>query len=331
MEETKKTKIVVIGGGTGTFVALSGLKKYPVILTAIVTMMDSGGSSGKLRDELGVLPPGDVRQCLVALAKSSKLLREMFNYRFEEGTLAGHTFGNIFLSTLAKTTGSMKKAIEEVGKILRIQGRVVPVTFTKSELCVELADGSVIEGETHIDVVKKKEKRKKIARAFLKPQAIANPDATHAIAEADMVLVGPGDLYTSIIPNLLVKGVATALKKSKAKKIFALNLMTKHGQTTNYDAKDHVEELEKYIGKGVLDVVLVNTKSPRKEALAWYEDFDESPVVDNLKEGNGFSIVHAPLIKDAILTQEKADSLKRSIIRHDPEKLAREVIKLTIA
>lgn len=331
MEEGKRTNIVVIGGGTGTFVALSGLKKYPVNLAAIVTMMDSGGSSGRLRDELGVLPPGDIRQCLVALAKSSKLLRDMFNYRFEEGGLAGHTFGNIFLSTLAKTTGSMKRAIEEVGKILRIGGRVVPVTFTKAELCVELADGTVIEGETHIDVVTKKEKRKKIVRSFLRPKAVANPDAIEAITTADIILIGPGDLYTSIIPNLLVTGVAKALKKSKAIKVFALNLMTKYGQTTNYSAKNHIEDLEKYIGEGVLDVILVNIKPPRKETLAWYSDFEETAVVDDIKEDYGYKIVRANLIKDAILGQEKADLLKRSIIRHDPEKLAAEVVKLTIA
>lgn len=330
MENTKKPKIVVIGGGTGTFVALSGLKKYPVELTAIITMMDSGGSSGKLRDELGVLPPGDIRQCLVALAKSSKLLRDMFNYRFEEGGLAGHTFGNIFLSTLAKTTGSMKKAIEEVGKILRIQGRVVPITFVKSDLCVELEDGKIIIGETHIDVVEKKEKRAKIRRAFLKPRVEANPDALSAILAADFVLIGPGDLYTSIIPNLLVKGVSQAIKKTHAKKIFVLNLMTKYGQTTNYSAHDHVVDLEKYIGKDVLDVILVNSKPPRKEALRWYGDFGENPLKDNLTARN-YRVVRANLIKDTLLTQEKADALKRSIIRHNPEKLAREVMELAVA
>lgn len=330
MEETKKTKVVVIGGGTGTFVTLLGLKKYPVDLTAVVTMMDSGGSSGKLRDELGVLPPGDVRQCLVALAKSSKLLRNMFNYRFEEGGLKGHTFGNIFLSTLAKTTGSMKKAIEEVGKILRIQGHVVPITFAKSDLCVELEDGKIIVGETHIDVVKKKEKRAKIKRAFLKPSIKANPDAILAILEADFILIGPGDLYTSIIPNLLVKGLPEAIRKSKAKKIFVLNLMTKSGQTTNYSANDHVIDLENYTGKDVLDVVLVNTKAPRKEALRWYSDYGESPVVDNL-HSRKYKTIRADLIKDTLLPQEKADSLKRSIIRHDPEKLARQVMGLILA
>src|SRR3989344_3499419 len=242
----KIPRVVTISGGTGSYVALMGLKKYPLKLTAIVTMSDSGGSSGKLRDELGVLPPGDVRQCLVALAESPRLLREMFNYRFEEGGLKGHSFGNIFLSTLAKTTGSMKKAIDEVGKILRIHGRVVPVTFDKSDLCVELEDGTIIEGETHIDVVAKKEKRAKIKRAFLKPVIVANPDAINAILTADIILIGPGDLYTSIIPNLLVKEVAAAIKKSKARKIFALNLMTKYGQTTGYKASDHVSNLEKY-------------------------------------------------------------------------------------
>lgn len=331
MEEAKKPHIVVIGGGTGTFVTLLGLKKYPVKLTAIVTMMDSGGSSGRLRDELGVLPPGDIRQCLVALAKSSRLLREMFNYRFSEGELKGHTFGNIFLSTLAKTTGSMKKAIEEVGKILRISGRVVPVTFTKSDLCVELESGKIIEGETHIDVVKKKEKRAKIKRAFLKPNVEANPDAISAILEADVILIGPGDLYTSIIPNLLVSGISQAIKKSKAKKIFVLNLMTKYGQTTKYPASQHIEDLEKYVGKHVLDTVILNTKKPRAQALAWYSDYDEQPVVDDLDNAKEYAIIRGNVIKDSILKSEAQDVLKRSIIRHDPEKLAKEIIKIAIA
>lgn len=324
----EKKKIVVIGGGTGTFVALSGLKKYPVDLTAIITMMDSGGSSGRLRDELGVLPPGDVRKCLVALAKSPKLLRDMFNYRFEEGDLKGHTFGNIFLSTFAKTTGSMKKAIEEVGKILRIQGRVVPVTYAKSDLCVELEDGRIIEGETHIDEVEKREKRARIKQAFLKPSARANPDAIDAIKNADAVIIGPGDLYTSIIPNILVNGIAAAIKKSKGKKIYVLNLMTKYGQTTHHTAKNHIEDLEKYIGKNVLDFVLVNKKTPKREALAWYEDYEEYPVGDSLGNNNTFKIVRGNLIKDVILEKSGSDSLRRSIIRHDSDKLAKAIIEI---
>jgi uncharacterized cofD-like protein len=324
----RKQRIVVIGGGTGTFVVLSGLKKYNVDLSAIITMMDSGGSSGKLRDELGVLPPGDVRQCLVALAKSSRLLREMFNYRFEEGGLKGHTFGNIFLSTLTKTTGSMKKAIEEVGKILRIQGRVIPVTYAKSDLCIELEDGIIIEGETHIDEAEVREKRAKIKRAFLKPEAQANPDAEAAIKEADAIIIGPGDLYTSIIPNLLVTGIQLAIANSKGKKIYVLNLMTKYGQTTTYTAKDHVEDLEQYVGKNQLDVVLVNKKTPTKNALAWYKDFDEHPVVDDLNDKSRLLVVRKNLIKDIIINIEPSDSLRRSIIRHDSEKLAKAIMEI---
>jgi uncharacterized cofD-like protein len=324
----RKQKIVVIGGGTGTFVALSGLKKYSVELAAIITMMDSGGSSGKLRDELGVLPPGDVRQCLVALAKSSKLLRDMFNYRFEEGGLKGHTFGNIFLSTLAKTTGSMKKAIEEVGKILRIQGRVIPVTYDNSDLCIELEGGTIIEGETHIDEVESREKRARIKRAFLKPEVDANPDAEAAIKEADAIIIGPGDLYTSIIPNLLVAGIKAAIKNSKGKKIYVLNLMTKYGQTTKHTAKDHIKDLMQYVGEDQLDFVLVNKKTPKKETLAWYKDFDEHQVEDDLGEENKFEVIRRNLIKDVILDISPSDNLKRSIIRHDSDKLAKAIMEV---
>ncbi len=324
----RQKRVVVIGGGTGTYVTLTGLKKYDLGLTAIITMMDSGGSSGKLRDELGVLPPGDIRQCIVALSTSSKLLREMFNYRFQKGTFVGHSFGNIFLSTLEKTTGSMKRAIAEVGKILRIQGSVIPVTFSKSDLCVTLSDGKTIVGETHIDVVEKKEKRATIVSAFLEPEASANPDALQAIEKADYILIGPGDLYTSIIPNLLVERVRSAIQKSKGKKIFTLNIMTKYGQTTRYTARDHIRDLEKYLGKGVIDMVLVNKKKPRKETLAWYADFEEFPVEDNLPEKTSHQIIRADLIKDVILGRVKGDELKRSIIRHDPQKLAKILISI---
>lgn len=324
----KIPRVVTIGGGTGSYVALMGLKKYLLKLTAVVTMSDSGGSSGKLRDELGVLPPGDLRQCLIALAESSKLLREMFNYRFEEGGLMGHSFGNIFLSTLAKQTGSMKKAISEVGKILRIKGNVVPSTFTKSDLCVELEDGTKIIGETHIDVVEKKEKRAKIIKAYLSPKAIINEDARQAIEKADFILIGPGDLYTSIIPNLLVKGLPEAIKDSKAKKIFVMNLMTKYGQTTRYSAKDHVKDLEKYLGKNIIEYILINSKMPREKTLYWYEEFEEFPVKDDLDSPKNIKIIRKNLIKDILIPIDSTDELRRSIIRHDSEKLALEIVSI---
>lgn len=327
----KTPKVVTIGGGTGSYSSLMGLKKYPLKLTAIVNMIDDGGSSGKLRDELGVLPPGDVRQCLVALAESSKLLRDLFSYRFEEGGLKGHSFGNIFLSTLEKQTGSMKKAIAEVGKILNIKGNVVPVTFDKnSKLCVDLADGKTIIGETHIDVVQKKEKRAKIVKIYLSPKAKINDDAQKAIKDADYILIGPGDLYTSIIPNLLVTGVPASIKKSKAKKIYALNLMTKYGQTSGFGAKKHLEELEKYLGKGVIEYVLINSKKPKKQVLSWYQDYDEYPVVDDMEESSKYKVIRKDLIKDVIIPQSSSDILRRSIIRHDSAKLSKEVFNIVV-
>lgn len=322
----KNKNIVVIGGGTGSFTALTGLKKHSVNLTAIITTMDSGGSSGRLRDELGVLPPGDIRQCLVALSNSPRTLRSLFNYRFTEGDLKGHTLGNILLSGLEKTTGDLGKAVKVAEKILRIQGKVVPVTLDRTELCVELADGEIIKGETHIDVLEKQVQRARIKRAFLDENAKANPDAIESLEKADAIIIGPGDIYTSIIPNLLVDGISDAIKKSKAVKIFVMNIMTKHGQTTNYKASDHIEDLEKYIGESTLDVVLVNSKKPTKKTLSWYEEYEEKPVENDLS--GKFSIVNADLIKEAIVSDDSSDELRRGIIRHHPTKLADELLKI---
>lgn len=324
----KLAKVVTIGGGTGSYASLMGLKKHPLKLTAIVNMIDDGGSSGRLRDELGVLPPGDIRQCLVALSGSSKLLRELFSYRFEEGGLKGHSFGNIFLSTLEKQTGSMKKAISEVGKILNIKGKVIPVTFTKSVLCADLEDGTAIVGQHHVDVVEKMEKRAPIKKIYLKPKSKINSDAKDAILDADYILIGPGDLYTSIIPNLLVEGVSPAIKKSKAKKIYVLNLMTKFGQTTSYKAKEHIKVLEEYLGSGVLDYVLVNKTIPKKRVLSWYEEYGEHPVEDNLSNNGKYKIVRKDLIKDIVIKKSESDELRRSIIRHDSTKLAQSIMDL---
>jgi uncharacterized cofD-like protein len=323
----KKTQITTIGGGTGSFSTLLGLKKYPVELSAIVTMMDDGGSSGKLRDELGVLPPGDVRQCIVALAKSSKLLRDLFNYRYLSGGLKGHSFGNIFLSTLEKQTGSIKKAINEAGKILSIKGKVIPVTFTKSKLCVQLANNKKIEGEHHIDVSDNIGKRDRIKKAYLKPNAKLNPEAKKAILHANYILIGPGDLYTSIIPNLLVSGTAQSIKKSKAKKIYVMNLMTKYGQTNKYKAQNHIDDLEKYLGIGVVNTILINNKKPSLKTLEWYKKHNEEPVIDNLDEKK-YNVIRANLIKDLFLNKTKGDELRRSIIRHDPEKLAKKIMQI---
>src|SRR3990167_1058978 len=212
-------KVVVIGGGTGVFTVLSGLKEYEYELSAIVTMADDGGSTGILREEFGILPPGDIRRALVALSTSdNKILSDLFNYRFKEGAgLRGHNFGNLLLTALERITGSFSSAIAEAGKILSVEGTVIPVTLEKSRLMAELENGKIIKGEMNIDIPSH-DGHLKIKRVWLEPNANLNAEAKRALLEADAIVLGPGDLYTSLMPNLLIKGFREALRASKAKK-----------------------------------------------------------------------------------------------------------------
>lgn len=280
MAKLQKKKVAVIGGGTGTFVVLSALKNYPVELTAIISMADDGGSTGMLRDQYGVLPPGDARRALVALSESSETLRELFNYRFHKGSLAGHSFGNIFLSALEQLKGNFGAAVKEASLVLNVKGRVLPVTLSDVRLFAELADGKVLKGETNIDIPRTKV-RAKIKKVWLSPGAKINPEAKEAILRADLIVIGPGDLYTSLIPNLLVRGMPEAIKKSRAKKVFVCNLMTKFGETHGFRAEDFLREIEKYLGRGVLDLAIFNNKRPHPKVLARYKkeraEFIEPP------------------------------------------------------
>lgn len=324
--KSKKRNIVVIGGGTGTFVVLTGLKKYDVNLSAIVTMADSGGSSGKLRDEYGVLPPGDIRQCLVALSDSDMLMRELFLYRYNNGTFDGQNFGNIFISTLEKMTGNIKDAIEAAGKILGIKGKVIPVTTDNVQLHAELENGQIIKGETNIDEPEH-DGNLKITKAFLVPEPKVNEDAIQAIKQAELIVIGPGDVYTSIVPNLLVKGIVEAIKSSKAKKVFVLNLMTKYGQTSNLSVKEHVKIIEKYLGKDVLDVVIINNGKVPEDIIKAYEKDKEYSVRDDVKNTK-YKIIRADVLKSDIHKKKQGDYIKRSLIRHDPDKLAKILMEL---
>ena len=220
-------KIVIIGGGTGNFVTLTGMKKYDVDLTAIVSMADDGGSTGILRDDLGVLPPGDVRQCLVALSNSSRLMRSLMNYRFENGNLGGHSFGNLLLSALEKVTGSFEHAVEEAGRILYIRGKVLPVTTNKVRLQMLLERGKKLEGEKQVYLSKEIDKGYKDISLVPSPQV--NPLVIDSIRNCDLVVISPGGLHTSIIPNLLVEGVSEAICKTQAKKVFVVNLLNRIG------------------------------------------------------------------------------------------------------
>lgn len=269
MTKKKNPSIVVIGGGTGIFTVLTALKKYPVSLAAVVSMADDGGSTGVLRDQYGVLPPGDIRKALVALAEAGPTLRRLFNYRFSSGDFRGHAFGNIFLSALEKITGDFASAVEEAARLLQIRGRVIPVTLADTRLYAKLHDGEIIHGETNIDIPKNK-LRSPIRKVWLKPEAKINPRAHKAIAEADLIVIGPGDLYTSLIPNLLVHGVVSSVRQSPAKKVFVANLMTKPGETAHLKAGDFVPEIEKYLGRGVVDFAVFNREKPKLPVLMRY-------------------------------------------------------------
>ncbi len=321
---SKRPEIVVIGGGTGTYNVLTGLKKYPVDLFAIVPVTDSGGSTGILRDEFGVLPPGDARQALLALSDlplEKATLRQLFAYRFDNGKgLKGHSFGNLFLTALTALTGRPDLAIKEAGRILDVEGRVFPVSLFSTNLCVRLKDGTIIKGEANIDIRKVKT-GVPIGEAYLDPRVRIYHKARKAIEKADLIILGPGDLYTSVIPSLLVGGVNRAITRSKAKLIFVCNLMTKHGETDNFKASDFIREIKRYLGPAgkKLSLVLVNKKfkAPRK-VLSWYKKWKAHPVeIDE----EGCEKLGVELVKRSFITAGRW-------LRHDPKKLAVAIIRL---
>lgn len=314
-------KIVVIGGGTGNFTVLGGLKNYDVDLSAIVSMADDGGSTGILRDELGVLPPGDVRQCLVALSESSSLMRSLMNYRFENGGLEGHSFGNLLLSALEKVTGSFEKAVDEMGKILSIKGKVIPVTTHEVRLKMLLTNRKILEGEKQIYL--SQEINHGYKTIYLEPYASVNPRAIMELENADLVVIGPGGLYTSLIPNFLVEGLSDALLASKAKKVFVVNLMNRKGQTQGFKTSDYINEMAKFIGDDVFDYILVNKDKPPEQLIEQYAD--EGDLVENdIMESR---VIAAPFLGD-LAKPSKRDLIKRNLIRHDPLRLAEELMKI---
>ncbi|OGY53619.1 MAG: hypothetical protein A2912_01190 [Candidatus Buchananbacteria bacterium RIFCSPLOWO2_01_FULL_40_23b] len=316
-------KIVVIGGGTGNFVVLSGLKQYKVDLSAIVSMADDGGSTGMLRDELGVLPPGDVRQCLVALSNSSRLMRSLMNYRFENGGLEGHNFGNLLLSALEKVTGSFEKAVEEVGKILSIEGKVIPVTANQVRLHMILEDGTLLRGECEILLAKRSLLGFK--SIYLEPYPKADHHALDEIRNADLIIFGPGGLYTSLIPNLLVEGVSEALRETKATKVFVMNLINKKVQTPGFKASHYLKEVSKFIGRDIFDYIIINSGKPSEELIKAYAA--EGELIENDLEEDS-RVMATELLNSELKEVQKGDVLTRNLIRHDSHKLAKELMSI---
>lgn len=319
--------IVTVGGGTGSYTVLSGLKSLPGIsLTALVTMADDGGSSGVLRDELGVLPAGDVRQCLAALSQHSDILRKVIDYRFGEGSLKGHNFGNIFLAALEKVTGDFAEGVEIASEILQVNGRVVPITKNKAELLLELNNGEVVHGENNIQNTKIQDIG--IQKYSYKDAVEINPRAYASVIEADYIILGPGNYYCSVLPNLIVNGFAHAISSSKAKIVFPVNLTNKLEHTDFWKASDYVKDIEKYLERPV-DIILVNNKKPSKDQLERYK----------MEEGEGFwveddlndpRVVRADLLSKVVYNKKEDDVIPatRGFIRHDSYKLARVLKKI---
>ncbi len=310
----KNKKIVCIGGGTGQFSLLSGLKEYAKSrnnITAIVTTMDSGGSSGVLRTQYGILPPGDVRNCMVALSDEVENIGALFQYRFDNN-LSNHNFGNLLLTALCDITGNFESAVKVASKILKIKGKVIPVSLSDNTLMAKLDNGDILEGESIIDTTK----NKIIDKIYLKKRTKANFSAIKSLKEADVIVFGPGDLYTSILPNILFKDIQDAIKSNKnSKKVLISSVMSKPGETDNFCVSDFKGELEKYL-KSNLTHIIANSHIPTSTALAEYRKEDKHPIpldMNNLKKVN--------IIKGNFIDEDK-------LVRHSPKKLARAILRL---
>ena len=317
---SKEKRIVVVGGGTGTYTVLSALKDHPVFLSAIVSMSDDGGSTGVLREEFGILPTGDARRALVALSRHpDELLAKLFAYRFSEGGLDGHNFGNLIITALERICGNFEKALQEASRLLAVEkGEVIPVTLSNVRLLAELEDGSVIKGESNIDIPRH-DGELAVNRVWLEPEAKANPRALKAIHNADLIVIGPGDLYTSIVPNFLARGISEAMAKSKAKKVFICNLMTKYGETHGFVGGDFLKVIERYLGEDVLDAVIMNDQKPSESILKRYRK-EKAFFVDP------FFTIETGAKKIKVIKSDLAR--KGELIRHDHEKLASIILKL---
>ncbi len=312
----KPTRVVCLGGGTGLFTLLSGLKTIPGLhLSSIVSMSDDGGSTGRLRDRFGILPPGDVRRSLIALSGAPHLLNQLMQYRFVRGEeLEGHNLGNLILTALSEMRGSMAAAVGALGEILSIQGEVIPVTDTDTTLFARLGNGRTIEGENRIDVYEAADRDGRIEHLWCAPPAVANEDALRALGDAELIVLGPGDLFTSLISNLVIGGIPEAIRSSRAAKVFVCNVMTEPGETCGFSVYEHVREMVGYLGGDCLDFILTSLTDFSADALRYYSKRGQFPVIERagerLSELTRARIVRADVASEA------------SLVRHDSLKLA---------
>lgn len=312
-------RIVAIGGGTGLSVLLRGLKRYTQNITAIVTMSDDGGGSGLIREDMGILPPGDIRNCIVALANTEPIMEQLMQYRFKEGSLKGQSFGNLFIAAMDDICGSFDAAVREVSSVLAVTGKVLPVTLDNVVLFAELEGGTVIKGESQIPI-KQKAANKRINRVFLEPRNCkALPVALKELQEADIIILGPGSLYTSIIPNLLVNGMAKAINSSTALKIYVSNIMTQQGETIGYSLSEHIRAINEHGNQLLLDYALANTGRIPQSFLDKYKAEDASPVIIDydIITDMGIKVLGGNFV-----------SIEDGYLRHNFDELAKQIFKL---
>jgi uncharacterized cofD-like protein len=307
--------VTVIGGGTGLSVLLRGIKSVTSNITAIVTVADDGGSSGRLREDLGMIPPGDLRNCLVALADTEPLMEKLFQHRFGGGgDLAGHSFGNLFIAAMSEVLGDVEKALKESSKVLAVRGQVLPASTQRVKLMAEMTDGTIIAGESQIPLA-----NKTIQRVYLHPEEVEPVhSALEAIQEADAIILGPGSLYTSVLPNLLIKGVAEALKESQAVKIYICNVMTQPGETDGFTASRHVKTILDHVGPGVIDYVVVNSQPVAQNLREVYASQGAFPVA---VDKEALSELDVKVVEANIISET-------NLVRHDPVKLSRTIISM---
>ncbi|HAN09934.1 MAG TPA: hypothetical protein DCP90_04890 [Clostridiales bacterium] len=317
-----KKKVVVIGGGTGQSIFLRGLKNYTDEITAVVTVADSGGGSGVLREDMGMLPPGDIRNCLLALANTEPVMQEVMEYRFETGKLKGQSFGNLFIAAMLGISNSFEEAVVKMSEFLAVKGRVMPVTLEDVHLIAVLDNGAIVKGEDKIphECLKHKARIEKLR--FDIPNVKPYPPVLEAINEADIIIIGPGSIYTSILPNLLVENVVDALKHSKAQKVYVCNVMSQPGETNGYSVIDHLNVIEEHIGKGVIDTFIVNNKILDEEQVHKYEKTDAEQILLDAEQREklderGINYVEGNVIE-----------FFKGYIRHDADKLSIMIMEL---
>lgn len=316
MDQQKQPRVVVIGGGTGMPVLLRGLKSLPIHLTALVTVADDGGSTGRLRSEMAIPAPGDIRNVIAALSDAEPMLVELFQHRFAAGNgLSGHSMGNLLLAAMTSVTGDFYTGIKEISRVLNVRGKIYPISNESMSLHAEMADGSIVSGESNIPLA-----NKRIRRVFLSPQPIKPlPNAIRAIKSADLIVVSPGSLYTSILPNLIIPNIDAAIRESKAKVMYVCNVMTQAGETTGYTASDHVKAIMDHIGEGCVDGIVVHNE-PIKQALrAVYAEENAEPVIYDTERllDMGLEIIEGDIINHS-----------QSTIRHDTNKIAKLIYSI---